>query len=84
MKATVYSTNKCVWCDRVVTLLKSKEIETEKIDVTEDGRLQEMQKIAGSKVNTVPQVIIDETYIGGYTETERFINKNLSTEDVNG
>jgi glutaredoxin len=84
MKATVYSTNKCVWCDRVITLLKSKEIETEKIDVTKDGQLQEMHKAAGSRVNTVPQVIIDGAYIGGYTETERFINKNLSTENVNG
>ena len=31
----------------------------------------------GKKVSTVPQVIIDEEYIGGYTETERFI-KNLT------
>ena len=74
MKAIVYSTSKCVWCDRVVTLLKDKHIETEKIDVTEEGRLQEMQESAGSKVNTVPQVIIDGEYIGGFTETERWIN----------
>ena len=74
MKAKVYSTSKCVWCDRVVTLLKSKKIETEKIDVTEEGRLQEMHEAAGAKINTVPQVVIDGEHIGGYTETERFVN----------
>ena len=74
MKAIVYSTSKCVWCDRVITLLKEKHIETEKIDVTEEGKLQEMQEAAGAKVNTVPQVIIDGEYVGGFTETERWIN----------
>ena len=34
-----------------------------------------MQKAVGQKVNTVPQVIIDGVYIGGFTETERYINK---------
>ena len=73
MKAIVYSTTKCVWCDRVIALLKSKDIETEKIDVTEEGMLKQMHEAAGAKVNTVPQVVIDGVYIGGYTETERFV-----------
>ena len=34
-----------------------------------------MQKAVGQKVNTVPQVIIDGVHIGGFTETERYINK---------
>ena len=34
-----------------------------------------MQKFAGKKVVTVPQVIIDGNFIGGYTEVERFINR---------
>ena len=33
-----------------------------------------MQEAAGEKVNTVPQVIIDGEYVGGFTETERWIN----------
>ena len=35
-----------------------------------------MQEAAGKKVNTVPQVIIDGKYVGGYTEVERYINVN--------
>jgi glutaredoxin len=36
-----------------------------------------MSEDVGKKVSTVPQVIVDDEYIGGYTETERFI-KNLT------
>ena len=73
MKAIVYSTKKCVWCDRVIALLKSKDIETEKIDVAEEGMLKQMHEAAGAKVKYVPQVVIDGVHIGGYTETERFV-----------
>ena len=76
MKATVYGTPRCSWCDRVTKILGENEIEVEKIDVSESKVLiKEMQKAAGKKVTTVPQVIIDGNFIGGYTEVERFINR---------
>ena len=76
MKAIVYGTSKCSWCDRVANMLNNSEIEVEKIDVSESKALiKEMQKFAGKKVVTVPQVIIDGNFIGGYTEVERFINR---------
>ncbi len=34
-----------------------------------------MQTAAGEKVTSVPQVIIDGKYVGGYTEVERFLNR---------
>jgi glutaredoxin len=34
-----------------------------------------MQKVAGEKVTSVPQVVIDGKYIGGYTEVERFLKR---------
>ena len=75
MTATVYSSTKCVWCTRVITLLNDNDIETTKIDITKDN-LEEMQNACGGEdVYTVPQVIIDDVLIGGFTETERFINK---------
>jgi glutaredoxin len=76
MKATVYGTPRCSWCDRVTKILGENEIEVEKIDVSGDKTLlKEMQKAAGKKVTTVPQVIIDGNFVGGYTEVERFINR---------
>ena len=75
MTAIVYSGTNCVWCDRVVNLLKEYGEEITKIDLDSKEKVKEMQEACGKKVNTVPQVIIDGKHIGGYTETERYINQ---------
>ena len=76
MEAKMYSTPRCSWCDRVAKMLEEYEVIVEKIDVSGDKTLmKEMQKAAGKKVTTVPQVIIDGKFVGGYTEVERFINR---------
>jgi glutaredoxin 1 len=76
MKAIVYGTSKCSWCDKVANMLGDNEIEVEKIDVSESKEhFQSMKKAAGKSVTTVPQVIIDGKFVGGYTEVERFINR---------
>ena len=77
MEAKIYGTSKCGWCDRVAKMLEDREVNVEKIDVSgSKDLLKEMQKAAGEKVTTVPQVIIDGKYVGGYTEVERYINVN--------
>ena len=76
MKATVYGTPRCSWCDRVSKMLGENEIEVEKIDVSESKEnLKLMKKVAGKTTTTVPQVVIDGKFVGGYTEVERFINR---------
>ena len=76
MKAIVFGTTKCVWCDRVSVMLKDAKIEVNKIDISESkDNLKRMKAYVGkTKINTVPQVVIDDKFIGGYTEVERFIN----------
>ena len=76
MKAIMYGTSKCSWCDRVANMLNNSEIEVEKIDVSESKEnFQSMKGVAGKNVSTVPQVVIDGKFVGGYTEVERFINR---------
>ena len=76
MEAKIYGTPRCSWCDRVAKILEDREITVEKIDVSGSKDLiKEMQKAAEEKITTVPQVIIDGKYIGGYTEVERFLNR---------
>ena len=76
MKAIVYGTSKCSWCDKVANMLGDNEIEVEKIDVSESKEnLKSMKGAAGKNVSTVPQVVIDGKFVGGYTEVERFINR---------
>ena len=72
----MYSTPRCSWCNRVARMLEEYEVNVEKIDVSESKELfKEMQEAAGEKVTSVPQVVIDEKYIGGYTEVERFLKR---------
>ena len=76
MKAIMYGTPKCLWCDRVTKMLNNSEIEVEKIDVSESKEnLKSMKGVAGKNTTTVPQVVIDGNFVGGYTEVERFINR---------
>jgi glutaredoxin len=73
MKATVYSQNKCDWCDKVKDLLKDYSIDTKEINIS----LCEIDKNAFRAMGytTVPQVFIDGTYVGGYEATVNFLEK---------
>jgi glutaredoxin 3 len=65
VKAEIYSKDTCPYCDRAKTLLSSKQIEyTEhKIgrDLTRDEFLERFPN-----ARTVPQIYLDNQYIGGY------------------
>ena len=74
MDAIVYGTKTCSWCEQVVRALKRHTTSITKIDVGEPDNFTEMKKFAGEDARTVPQVVIDGKYVGGYTETERFLN----------
>ena len=65
MKAEIYSKDTCPYCDKAKALLSSKQIEyTEhKIgrDLTRDEFLERFPN-----ARTVPQIYLDNQYIGGY------------------
>lgn len=66
-QVTIYTTNYCPFCSRAKALLRSKNIDFEEIDVTNDPRLrQEMERLSGRK--TVPQVFIDGKALGGFDD----------------
>ncbi len=55
--------------------MKEHGEEITKIDLDSKEKIKEMHQACGKKVNTVPQVVIDGEHIGGFTETERYINQ---------
>ena len=76
MKVKLYGTTRCGWCDRVAILLEKHGADVEKIDVSGSKELlAEMQAAAKEPVTSVPQVVIDDKYIGGYTEVERYLKR---------
>lgn len=64
-KIVIYSTLMCPYCHAAKQLLKQKGADFEEIDVTfNSDKRAEMREKAGGR-NTVPQIFIDDTHIGG-------------------
>ena len=69
-KVVVYTTNYCPYCFGAKALLRSKKVEFEEVDVTDDlDRRAEMERLSGRR--TVPQIFIDGQPIGGYDDARR-------------
>lgn len=66
-KVTVYGNAMCPYCGAARMLLTRKAVEFENIDINVDPRKRkEMLDQSGS--NTVPQIFIGDTHVGGFDE----------------
>ena len=66
----MYSTRWCGYCVRAKALLEAKGIAYEEILLDDDPEFRRtLQELTGGW--TVPQIVIDGTPIGGYTELWR-------------
>ena len=80
MNATVYGSKMCNFCTLVVNALEKEGVTVEKKDVSEPNVLLEMKEVAGEDARTVPQVVLDGKYIGGYTEVDRYLRSLVPVE----
>ena len=64
-KVEIYTSPYCPYCHRAKSLLDSKGVQYEEIDVfAQPGRRPEMVQRAGGRT-TVPQIFIDDKPMGG-------------------
>ena len=70
MKAIVWSKPMCPFCDKAKNLLKTKGIEYEERNIAQGWKIQDLLEAAPS-AKTMPQVWLDDEYIGGYHELEK-------------
>jgi glutaredoxin 3 len=69
-QVVIYTTNYCPYCTAAKALFRSKKVQFEEVDVTDDpDRRTEMEKL--SQRRTVPQIFIDGKPIGGYDDALR-------------
>jgi glutaredoxin 3 len=69
-QVVIYTTNYCPYCTAAKALLRSKKVQFDEIDVTDDTtRRTEMEKL--SQRRSVPQIFIDGKPIGGYDDVRR-------------
>ena len=63
----LYTTNWCPFCRRAKTLLKEKGVQWKELDIEADPvHRQAMTEASGR--NTVPQIFINGTHVGGFDD----------------
>ena len=69
-KITMYTTRWCGYCVRAKALLDSRGLPYEEVNLDDDPQFRrKLNELTGGW--TVPQIVIDEQPIGGYTELWR-------------
>ncbi len=67
-EVVIYSTDYCPYCTKIKAFFKNKGVPYREIDLTNDTDAREALT-AKTKLRTVPQVFIGETFIGGHDDT---------------
>ena len=77
MKAIVWSKDQCPYCDQAKALLKSRNIEFEERNVSQDWTREQLLE-AVPNARTVPQIFLNEELVGGFNE----LRQRLTTESL--
>ena len=72
MKAIVWSKNQCPYCVQAKNLLESKGIDYEERNINENYTKEQLLE-AVPTARTLPQIFIDDNYIGGFTELRQHL-----------
>ena len=70
MKATVWSKDMCGYCEMAKQLLELRGIEFEERKIGKDWTKEQLLE-AVPTAKSVPQIFIDEEYVGGFTELKK-------------
>lgn len=81
MNVTIYSKEDCSPCIRTKLLLKQRGIafKENKIDVNDPEKIKEVTDIMASfgvEFRSLPQVIIDGNYVGGFENVLKYLNEH--------
>ena len=85
-KVVIYSKTYCPYCDRAKNLFRSKGQPFQEICIT-DENIEDFQKLQEkTRMRTVPQIFIDDNFIGGFQELANLNNQGkldplLNVED---
>ena len=71
MKVVVWSKDACGYCEQAKQLLKIKGIEFEERNITRGTWSKDQLLEAVPNARTLPQILIDEEVVGGYTELKQ-------------
>ena len=74
MKAIIWSNVGCHYCEMAKSLLTQKNIEYEERNVAKDWKVEQLlEAVPGAR--TVPQIFLDDKYIGSYDNLVKHLNQ---------
>ncbi len=74
MKFTIYSKDGCPYCTKVEQVLQLAELQYVIYKLNKDFTREEFYSEFGER-STFPQVIVDDKYIGGCSDTVQFLKE---------
>lgn len=74
MKAVVWSKEQCTFCDQAKALLTQKGYDIEEKKIGEGYTREDLLETVPT-ARSVPQIFINNTYIGGFTELQKYIEE---------
>ena len=84
-KISVYTSSTCPFCVKAKKLLQMLGLEYEEYNVDNDfaGMCSELSAKNSRNDQTVPQIAINDTYVGGYTDLEALHKSGKLNELLN-
>ncbi len=81
----IYTSSLCPYCVKAKKLLQTLKLEYNEHNVDDDfdKMCEELSSKYNKTVQTVPQIIIDGNYIGGYTDLEALYKSGKLKEILN-
>ncbi|MCC4831465.1 MULTISPECIES: GrxA family glutaredoxin [Shewanella] len=82
MFVVIFGRPGCPYCVRAVELSEKltaqrDDFKFKYVDIHAEGISKaDLEKTVGKPVETVPQIFVDETHVGGYTEFEQYVRSN--------
>ena len=73
MKAVLWSKYHCPYCDQAKSLLEMKGIDFEERKIGDGWTKEELLEMVPS-ARSVPQIFVNDEYIGGYKELANYLN----------
>ena len=70
MKAIVWSKDQCAFCEQAKNLLEARGIEYEVRNIMHEWTREQLLE-AVPTARTVPQIFIDDEYVGGFNELRK-------------
>lgn len=73
MQAIVWSKNNCPYCDQAKSLLKMRGVQFEERKIGEGYSKEDLLE-AVPTARSVPQIFLNDTLVGGFTELREYFN----------